>query len=281
MLAFLRDDEGQGLVEYALIIAVIAITLIVAMIFLRGQITNIFSNIGNNLTLTLQAAKYDDRAAPPRRRPVRLLRGQRNRRSASCRGRDPGRFRCRRRLHGLALSADPQRLYLSRHGRGPRSRRARSGAGRGFREGSLRSCSRASRRIPHRVPVLRNGRAESRRWQVPHGGRRPPWPGAAPWRRDLRRASWRRHRSWFHRGAPAATGERRERRGWRGDEDVDPVRRGARAWHPPRARARALRSPSGSGDVIGVATPVSRGDLLPVYSRPGEGREQRDSVSER
>ncbi|TMD54996.1 MAG: Flp family type IVb pilin, partial [Chloroflexi bacterium] len=34
MLAFFRDDEGQGLVEYALIIAVIAIAVIVAMIFL-------------------------------------------------------------------------------------------------------------------------------------------------------------------------------------------------------------------------------------------------------
>ncbi|MBM4421227.1 MAG: Flp family type IVb pilin [Chloroflexi bacterium] len=50
MLDFLRDDEGQGLVEYALIIAVIAIAVIVAMIFLRGQLANIFSNIGNNLT---------------------------------------------------------------------------------------------------------------------------------------------------------------------------------------------------------------------------------------
>ncbi len=47
---FLRDEEGQGLVEYALIIAVIAIAVIVAMVFLRGQIENIFSNIGNNLT---------------------------------------------------------------------------------------------------------------------------------------------------------------------------------------------------------------------------------------
>ena len=47
---FLRDDDGQGLVEYALIIAVIAIAVIVAMVFLRGQIQNIFSNIGNNLT---------------------------------------------------------------------------------------------------------------------------------------------------------------------------------------------------------------------------------------
>jgi pilus assembly protein Flp/PilA len=50
MIAFFRDEEGQGLVEYALIIAVIAIAVIVAMIFLRGQLQNIFSNIGNNLT---------------------------------------------------------------------------------------------------------------------------------------------------------------------------------------------------------------------------------------
>jgi pilus assembly protein Flp/PilA len=50
MIAFFREEDGQGLVEYALIIAVIAIAVIVAMIFLRGQIQNIFSNIGNNLT---------------------------------------------------------------------------------------------------------------------------------------------------------------------------------------------------------------------------------------
>ena len=50
MLSFIRQEEGQGLVEYALIIAVIAIAVIVAMLFLRGQIQNIFSNIGNNLT---------------------------------------------------------------------------------------------------------------------------------------------------------------------------------------------------------------------------------------
>lgn len=50
MLAFFREDDGQGLVEYALIIAVIAIAVIVAMIFLRDQLQSIFSNIGNNLT---------------------------------------------------------------------------------------------------------------------------------------------------------------------------------------------------------------------------------------
>jgi pilus assembly protein Flp/PilA len=47
---FWRDDTGQGLVEYALIIAVIAIGVIVAMLFLRGVLQNQFSNIGNNLT---------------------------------------------------------------------------------------------------------------------------------------------------------------------------------------------------------------------------------------
>jgi pilus assembly protein Flp/PilA len=50
MADFSREESGQGLVEYALIIAVIAIAVIVAMIFLRDQISNIFSNIGNNLT---------------------------------------------------------------------------------------------------------------------------------------------------------------------------------------------------------------------------------------
>ena len=50
MVEFLRNDEGQGLVEYALIIAVIAIAVIVAMVFFRDQLSNYFSNIGNNLT---------------------------------------------------------------------------------------------------------------------------------------------------------------------------------------------------------------------------------------
>lgn len=45
-----KDEDGQGLVEYALIIAVIAIAVIVAMIFLRDQLSNQFSMIGNNLT---------------------------------------------------------------------------------------------------------------------------------------------------------------------------------------------------------------------------------------
>ena len=51
MLATLiREEEGQGLVEYALIIAIIAIAVIVAMIFMRDQLVNLYSRIGNNLT---------------------------------------------------------------------------------------------------------------------------------------------------------------------------------------------------------------------------------------
>jgi pilus assembly protein Flp/PilA len=49
-VAFWRNDDGQGLVEYALIIAVIAIAVIVAMVFFRSQLETLFSNIGNNLT---------------------------------------------------------------------------------------------------------------------------------------------------------------------------------------------------------------------------------------
>ncbi|TMC02906.1 MAG: Flp family type IVb pilin [Chloroflexi bacterium] len=50
MVSFVHDDSGQGLVEYALIIAVIAVAVIVALVFLRDKISNIFSDIGNNLT---------------------------------------------------------------------------------------------------------------------------------------------------------------------------------------------------------------------------------------
>ena len=45
-----QRQKGQGLVEYALIIAFIAIVVIVAMVFLRGQISNLFSRVGNSLT---------------------------------------------------------------------------------------------------------------------------------------------------------------------------------------------------------------------------------------
>ena len=50
MVETYQGEEGQGLVEYALIIAVIAIAVILAMIFFRDRLMNYFSMIGNNLT---------------------------------------------------------------------------------------------------------------------------------------------------------------------------------------------------------------------------------------
>jgi pilus assembly protein Flp/PilA len=43
------DEEGQGLAEYALILALIAIIAIVALIFLGGQVSTILSNVGNSV----------------------------------------------------------------------------------------------------------------------------------------------------------------------------------------------------------------------------------------
>ena len=50
MLAALsRDEEGQGLAEYALILTLIAIVAIVALIFLGGQVSKILSTVGNSV----------------------------------------------------------------------------------------------------------------------------------------------------------------------------------------------------------------------------------------
>jgi pilus assembly protein Flp/PilA len=46
---FRDSDEGQGLVEYALIIALVAILLVGALMALNGQLGNVFTNIGNSL----------------------------------------------------------------------------------------------------------------------------------------------------------------------------------------------------------------------------------------
>jgi pilus assembly protein Flp/PilA len=47
---FWSDDQGQGMAEYALIIAVIALAILLTQVFFSGQIKNFFSNIGNSLT---------------------------------------------------------------------------------------------------------------------------------------------------------------------------------------------------------------------------------------
>ena len=45
-----EDEEGQTLVEYGLLLALIAIIVIVALIFLGPIISQLFSNVGANLT---------------------------------------------------------------------------------------------------------------------------------------------------------------------------------------------------------------------------------------
>ena len=44
-----RDEEGQGLAEYALILALIAIVAIIALIFLGTQVSGILSTVGKSV----------------------------------------------------------------------------------------------------------------------------------------------------------------------------------------------------------------------------------------
>ena len=44
-----EDEEGQTLVEYGLLLALIAIIVIVALLFLGPIISNIFSNVADQL----------------------------------------------------------------------------------------------------------------------------------------------------------------------------------------------------------------------------------------
>jgi pilus assembly protein Flp/PilA len=44
-----RDERGQGLAEYALILALIAVLAIAAVTFLGGQINAILSSVGTSI----------------------------------------------------------------------------------------------------------------------------------------------------------------------------------------------------------------------------------------
>ena len=44
-----NDQDGQGLAEYALILALIAIVAIVALLFLGSQISGILSTVGDSV----------------------------------------------------------------------------------------------------------------------------------------------------------------------------------------------------------------------------------------
>ena len=47
-----HDEEGQTLVEYGLLLALIAIIVIVALLFLGPIVSRIFQNVGSNLNGT-------------------------------------------------------------------------------------------------------------------------------------------------------------------------------------------------------------------------------------
>ncbi len=46
---FVSNEEGQGLVEYALLLALIAIIVIVALTLLGKKVNNVYQNIGDSL----------------------------------------------------------------------------------------------------------------------------------------------------------------------------------------------------------------------------------------
>ncbi len=48
LLDLLRDDSGQDLIEYGLILAVMALALIASMTRLTNSISNFFNNVGNS-----------------------------------------------------------------------------------------------------------------------------------------------------------------------------------------------------------------------------------------
>lgn len=49
VLSVLKNEKGQGMVEYGLIIALVSIAVIVAITALGGNLNNIFNTINNTL----------------------------------------------------------------------------------------------------------------------------------------------------------------------------------------------------------------------------------------
>ena len=50
-MLFAAKEKGQGLVEYAIILALIAIVVIAVMTTLGQRVNNTFNSIGNSLTV--------------------------------------------------------------------------------------------------------------------------------------------------------------------------------------------------------------------------------------
>lgn len=50
MLRLIKDEAGQGMVEYGLILALVAIAAIAALTLLGGNVKNMFNTVNNTLT---------------------------------------------------------------------------------------------------------------------------------------------------------------------------------------------------------------------------------------
>ncbi len=50
LIGLVRNEEGQGMVEYGLIIAVIAVALVAALVTLRGGISGVFQNASDQMS---------------------------------------------------------------------------------------------------------------------------------------------------------------------------------------------------------------------------------------
>lgn len=48
-MSFLKDEDGQGMVEYAIIIGCIAVAAIIILIAMRGKIKNLFQKTNQGL----------------------------------------------------------------------------------------------------------------------------------------------------------------------------------------------------------------------------------------
>jgi pilus assembly protein Flp/PilA len=49
---FMKDEEGASMVEYALLVALIAVVVIAAALFLGTEINDKFSEVGNTVDAT-------------------------------------------------------------------------------------------------------------------------------------------------------------------------------------------------------------------------------------
>lgn len=49
MMRIYRDDRGQGLAEYGLILGLVAVLCVAAVMFFSGQIQGMLSNVGSSI----------------------------------------------------------------------------------------------------------------------------------------------------------------------------------------------------------------------------------------